>query len=183
MWTSKSRRRFPTREPVTIREASRTFSASSHAATSSSTRAPTSSACSRAWRGSRSSARMSPMPALRLAACAVGARRHVSAGCGLAREPRTIRALRARAQRSPRAVAGARRGRDDPRHHHAPVLEHDREAAGCAPFERKHLGRLGSVAAGSKAGAIQADLGALLSAARTGDEQRSSSRRVSCVDA
>ena len=36
---------------------------------------------------------------------------------------------------------------------------------------------------GSKAEAIQADLGALLSAARTGDEQRSSSRRVSCVDA
>ena len=38
-------------------------------------------------------------------------------------------------------------GEMTPGHHHAPVLEHDREAAGCAPFERKHLGRLGSVAA------------------------------------
>ena len=38
-------------------------------------------------------------------------------------------------------------GEMTPRHHHAPVLEHDREAAGCAPFERKHLGRLGSAAA------------------------------------
>ena len=39
-----------------------------------------------------------PMPALRLAACAVGARRHVSARRGVAREPRTVRALCARAQ-------------------------------------------------------------------------------------
>lgn len=60
MWTPRSRRRFLPRGPATIREASRTFSASSHAATSSSTRVPTSSACSRAWRGSRSAARMSP---------------------------------------------------------------------------------------------------------------------------
>lgn len=37
---------FPPRGPATIREASRTFSASSHAATSSSTRVPTSSVCS-----------------------------------------------------------------------------------------------------------------------------------------
>ena len=88
-----------------------------------------------------------PMPALRLAACTVGARRHISAGRGVAREPRTIRALRARAQRLPRAVAGAWRGRDDPWHHHAPVLEHDLKAAGCAPVERKYLGRLGSAAA------------------------------------
>lgn len=55
-----------------------------------------------------------PMPALRLAARAVGARRHVSAGRGVARGPRAIRALRARARRRPRAFAGARRGRDDP---------------------------------------------------------------------
>lgn len=44
-------------------------------------------------------------------------------------------------------VAGTRRGRDDPWHHHAPVLEHDRKAAECAPAERKHLGRHGSAAA------------------------------------
>lgn len=31
-----------------------------------------------------------PMPVLRLAACAVGTRRHVSTGCGMARGPRTI---------------------------------------------------------------------------------------------
>ena len=77
-----------------------------------------------------------PMPALRLAACAVGARRHISAGYGMAREPRTLRALCARAQQWPFAAAGARCGRDDSRHHHAPVLEHDRKAAGCAPAER-----------------------------------------------
>ena len=83
------------------------------------------------------------MPALWLAARAVGARRHVPAGRGVTRGPRAIRALRARARWRPRAFAGARRGRDDPRHHHAPVLEHGRKATGCAPFERKHLGRCG----------------------------------------
>lgn len=51
---------FPAERVCNYQEASRTFSASSHAATSSSTRAPTSSACSRAWRGSKSAARMSP---------------------------------------------------------------------------------------------------------------------------
>lgn len=39
-----------------------------------------------------------------------------------------------------------------PRHHHAPVLEHDRKAAGCAPAKRKHLGRLGPVAARKQGG-------------------------------
>lgn len=45
---TQSRKHSPPRGPATIREASRTFSASSHAATNSSTRAPTSDACSRA---------------------------------------------------------------------------------------------------------------------------------------
>ena len=70
----------------------------------------------------------------------------------MAREPRTIRALRARARSWPRAAAGAWRGRDDPRHHHAPVLEHGRKAAGCASVERKHLGRLSPVAARKQGG-------------------------------
>lgn len=111
---------------------------------------PSSSASARACRahacghgGVRGSQRgRLPMPALRLAASAVGARRHVSAGCGMAREPWTVRALCARARQWPRAVVGARSGRDDPWHHHAPVLEHGRKAAGCAPAEREHLGRL-----------------------------------------
>lgn len=64
-----------------------------------------------------------------------------------AREPRATRALCARAQQRPRAVAGARRGRNDPWYHHAPVLEHDRKAAGCAPVERQHHGRLSPIAA------------------------------------
>ena len=51
---------FPDERTSTIREASRAFNASSHAVTSSSTRVPTSSVCSRAWRGSKSEARMSP---------------------------------------------------------------------------------------------------------------------------
>ena len=70
----------------------------------------------------------------------------------MAREPRTIRALRARARSWPCAAAGARRGRDDPWHHHTPVLEHDRKAARCAPAERKHLGRLGPTAAREQGG-------------------------------
>lgn len=64
-----------------------------------------------------------------------------------AREPRAIRALCERARQWLRAVAGARRGRNDPWHHHAPVLEHDRKAAGCAPVERQHHGRLSPIAA------------------------------------
>ena len=64
-----------------------------------------------------------------------------------AREPRAMRALYERARQWPHAVVGARRGRDDPWHHHAPVLEHNRKAAECAPAKRKHLGRLGSAAA------------------------------------
>ena len=119
-----------------------------------------------------------PMPALRLAVCAVGARRHVSAGRGIARGPRAIRALRARARRWPRAFAGARRGRDDPRHHHAPVLEHGREAAGAHLLSVNISSGSAPLQLGSKAETIQADLGALLSAARTGGEQRGSSRRV-----
>lgn len=43
-------------------------------------------------------------------------------------------------------------GEMTPRYHHAPVLEHDRKAAGCAPAERKHLGRLGPVAARKQGG-------------------------------
>ena len=125
-----------------------------------------------------------PMPALRLAACAVGARRHVSAGRGMAREPRTIRTLRARARVWPRAAAGARRGRDDPRHHHTPVLEHGREAARCAPAERKHFGRLGSVAAWKQGGGDPGRFEhAALGGAGRRREQRDLSRRFSRVGA
>ena len=53
-------RTFPAERTCNYQGASHTFSASNHAATRSSMRVPTSSACSQAWRGSRSAARMSP---------------------------------------------------------------------------------------------------------------------------
>ena len=58
-------------------------------------------------------------------------------------------------------------GEMTPRHHHAPVLEYDRKAAGCAPVERKHL-RAARHHCSLEARQRQsgADLGALLSAAR-----------------
>ena len=100
------------------------------------------------------------MPALRLAACAVGARRHVSAGYGLARGPRTIRALRAR----------ARRGRDDPGIITFPFWSMAAKLPDAHLLSVNISSGSAPLQLGSKAEAIQADLGALLSAARAGGE-------------
>ena len=51
---------FPAERVCNYQGVLHTFNASNHAVTSSSTQVPTSSACLRAWRGSKSEARMSP---------------------------------------------------------------------------------------------------------------------------
>lgn len=109
------------------------------------------------------------MPALRLAACAVGARRHVFAGHGMARESRTIRAFHARARSWPRAVAGARRGRDDPGIITLPFWSMTAKLPDAHLLSVNISGDSAPLQLGNKAEAIQADLGALLSAARADD--------------
>ncbi len=163
---------FPAERPATIREASRTFSASNHAATSFSTRVPTSSACSRAWRGLRSAARMSPD-----ARTAAGS---LCRGYATTRFYRVRHGARASLERYERFVRerGSSRvlllelgvGEMTPGIITLPFWSMTAKLPDAHLLSVNISGDSAPLQLGSKAEAIQADLGALLSAARAGNE-------------
>ena len=100
------------------------------------------------------------MPALRLAACAVGARRHVSAGCGMVREHGDGRVLLLElgvGEMTPGVIT-------------LPFWIMVAKLPDAHLLSVNISGGSSPLQLGSKAEAIQADLGALLSAARAGDE-------------